>query len=100
MTNWARLVSPNTSPPFTPIGGSVCVSVCVFLHLFVCASECSRACISVLPRKQQAGLGWLTEGACASLVYLRSLHVSVIKCDVWVCLCAIVWQVSQLGEIE
>ena len=28
------------------------------------------------------------------------MHVSVIKCDVWVCLCLIVWQASQLGEIE
>lgn len=100
MTNRARLVSPNTSPPFTPIRGSVCVPMCVFLHLFVCASGCSRACISVLPRKQQAGVGWLSEGVCAGLVYLHYLHVSVIKCDVWVCLCLIVWQASQLGEIE
>lgn len=38
------------------------------------------------------------KGVCAGLVYLDSMHVSVIKCDVWVCLYLIVWQASQLGE--
>lgn len=28
------------------------------------------------------------------------MHVSVIKCDVWVCLCLIVWQASQLGKLS
>lgn len=43
MTNQAPLASTNTSPPFTPIRGPVCVSVCVrvcALHLFVCVCVC------------------------------------------------------------
>lgn len=28
------------------------------------------------------------------------MHVSVIKCDVWVCLCLIVWQASQLWKLS
>lgn len=55
-------------------GSCLCIHVCVFLHLFVCPSGCSRACISVIPRKQQAGVGWLSEGVCACLVYLDSVY--------------------------
>lgn len=32
-----------------------CLCICVCLHLVACASVCSRAFISVIPRKQQAG---------------------------------------------
>lgn len=79
MTNQAPLASTNTSPPFTPIRGPVCVSVCVrvcALHLFVCvcAFVCSRACFSVIPRKQQAEVGWLSEDVCACLVYLDYVY--------------------------
>lgn len=55
-------------------GSCLCIRVraCVcFASVCVCAFVCSRACFSVIPRKQQAEVvGWLSEDVCACLVYL------------------------------
>lgn len=64
----------------------------------VCVSVRSRACISVIPRRHQAGVGGLNKVSCLSSHIC--MHVGVIRCDMRVCLCLIVWKASQLVKFS